>query len=410
MAEKVKIGEDSICPGCEITPPQEQCAQCFTCKSYFHGVCKGAVETHVGTLTMVKLFLAASTKSNFKFYCDICLTNLERNLVETEDQKIETLTKEVNSMKTTLSEIVTYMKTSTTNQQSKVPSLPPDAQKKNIWYDQEKLSAIKAPASKALLVIKKNTDAAQHELTRSNVAKTIMENKIAVSQSYDNKDGDMIVVCDSEGKRNELKNLVASKDNNIEMNTPSKKRKSITIVGLRQQHEKDEIIDMLVLQNGFINRFSRSNEIRTHIEIHSVQPLKNNPDLFQVFASVSPTLREGLHLHRNKVTLGLTSCKIYDRYHVKRCNNCQRFGHYMNECPTPDVRTCGKCCSNHHSTRDCTSTESVCINCVRESRECTTHHTSDYKCPVFRKQQELKKQNTTLNSLNWGNRYTALPP
>ena len=75
------------------------------------------------------------------------------------------------------------------------------------------------------------------------------------------------------------------------------------------------------------------------------------PDCFQAFANVSTTLRDGFYLYKNKVTIGLVLCKIYDRFHVKRCNNCQKFGHYMNECSCHD-----------HCTRDCTSNESVCIN------------------------------------------------
>ena len=60
---------------------------------------------------MVKTFLAASTKSNFKFFCDGCLTEFERNLVETQDQKITALTKKVGDMETKLDEITKLLKT-----------------------------------------------------------------------------------------------------------------------------------------------------------------------------------------------------------------------------------------------------------------------------------------------------------
>ena len=51
---------------------------CFTCNSNFHAICEDtSTENKLATKTMITTFLAASTKNNFKFYCDKCLTNLE---------------------------------------------------------------------------------------------------------------------------------------------------------------------------------------------------------------------------------------------------------------------------------------------------------------------------------------------
>ena len=156
---------------------------------------------------------------------------------------------------------------------------------------------------------------------------------------------------------------------------------------------------MLELQNGFIKGFANSNRLQDHIEIFSVQPLKNNPRRFQVFASVSPTLREGILMFGNKLTLGFNSCKVYDRVHVKRCYICQNFGHYMKDCPTPNTTVCGKCASHHHNTRDCTSFDSECINCVRNDRTDTEHHTNSANCPILINEQE-KLKNIAASRLN----------
>ena len=61
---------------------------------------------------------------------------------------------------------------------------------------------------------------------------------------------------------------------------------------------------MLVLQNAFIKRFANSNDINEHIKIFAVRSLKNNPNCYQAFASVSTTLREGFNYFKNKVTIG----------------------------------------------------------------------------------------------------------
>ena len=62
------------------------------------------------------------------------------------------------------------------------------------------------------------------------------------------------------------------------MNTPTEMRPSITIVGLPKEYTRDQVMQMLVLQNGFIKGFANSNDITKHIKIFVVQPLKNNSD------------------------------------------------------------------------------------------------------------------------------------
>ena len=83
MSVTVNIGENSIYSGCNTTPIQ--CIQCFTCKLLFHAICQGTgADAVLGSKTLVKIFLAASTMPSFKFFCDVCLTKLEINLAETE--------------------------------------------------------------------------------------------------------------------------------------------------------------------------------------------------------------------------------------------------------------------------------------------------------------------------------------
>ena len=84
MSVTMKIGENSICCGCNTTPIQERCVQCFTCKVLFHAICQGT-DAVLGSKTLVKTFLAASTKPNFKFFCDICVTESKTCWVRGED-------------------------------------------------------------------------------------------------------------------------------------------------------------------------------------------------------------------------------------------------------------------------------------------------------------------------------------
>ena len=97
--------------------------------------------------------------------------------------------------------------------------------------------------------------------------------------------------------------------------------------------------------------------------------------------------------------MSLKTCKVYDRYNIKRCYNCQTYGHYAKDCPTKEVPVCGKC-SEQHNTRDCTSVTSKCINCMIDNCDDYEHPTFSIKCPsLIKEQNQLKKKldNARLN-------------
>ena len=168
-------------------------------------------------------------------------------------------------------------------------------------------------------------------------------------------------------------------------------------VGFSKNYEHQEVIDILVQQNYFLKQFSTVNSIGDHINVFSVRPIRGKTDVFQAFANISQTLREGFQTYGNKVTIGLSACKIYDQFHVKRCNNCQSFGHYYRNCPTPNVCVCAKCAGDH-STRECESHAMKCINCVKAQfpvHDCA-HGADDRNCLSIRKAQEKIKNNLNL--------------
>ena len=391
MSETVKIGVGSVCPSCNETPQAEQVVQCRSCKCHFHAVCDtGGNENKLGTNTMVKTFNAASTKSNFMFFCDSCLTEYERNLVVTQDAKITTLTTKVTSLEEKLDVITKLLEAPKPQNETESVS-----KRKTCWDDSEKLSKIKAPKPKPQILIKKSDAESQNKIEEA-----LIENKVQVSESYKTKEGDLLVVCDSEEDRNAVKELVTTASEGTVVKTPNQKRPSITIVGIPKEYQKEEILQLLILQNGFIKGFANQNDINEHLEIFAVRPLKNNENVYQAFASVSATLREGIKHFKDKLTIGFTKCKVYDRYHVKRCYNCQLFGHYAKDCPNQNEHVCGKC-DGAHLTNDCNSDNPKCANCVREKIMENNHHAFDINCPSLKKQQNIERDRLASSCLNY---------
>ena len=89
-----------------------------------------------------------------------------------------------------------------------------------------------------------------------------MGNNLSVSKSYQNK-GDLVSICEVKNNCDELKDHVASADKSIAK--VSQRISPITIVGLQQEYSKDEHMQMLKLQNGFMKGFFNSDDLKEHI-------------------------------------------------------------------------------------------------------------------------------------------------
>lgn len=113
----------------------------------------------------------------------------------------------------------------------------------------------------------------------------------------------------------------------------------------------------------------------------------------------------GLHekKHGDRIILGMNSCKIYDRFHVKRCSICQLFGHYHKECSNKTTPSCA-ICANDHETRLCKisfdeTDKHSCINCKRgNSGTRANHMASSITCPQYvDAQNKVKRLIARLN-------------
>ena len=395
MGDKFKLNEDGECPACNKLSLRGENIKCYSCKSLFHVICDGAQgDDKVATKTTISNYLQPSTKDNSLFLCDCCLTQMEIRMTETETSRVNALERKMLGVDKKLDDIMTLLSAQTN---TKTKAVEPELPKGNIWSDKERLAAVKAPEPKAVLVINSTSDPDKDLETKEMIERVVVENEIPLKESHKNKEGGLVLVCESETSRDELRELVRVANVDLEVTSPKSKQIAITLVGLTKSYQPDEIMKMLATQNEFIKIFKIQNEIAEHFKIHVVKPCRNNPSVFQVFASVSSVFRDGLKSNKDKVIVGVTMCKVYERQVTKRCNNCQLYGHFAKECPTALVAICGKC-SEEHRTDQCSSEDRKCINCIRNNAEASDHPVFYHKCPSLLKYNEEVKQKKDLNS------------
>ena len=385
MGDQFKLDDNGTCQSCSTVSLEAENLQCYMCKGIFHGACPNLTdEDRVGTKSLISNFKRPSTKLNFKFFCHNCLTKFEIIMVNTETNRLNTMEGNINSIKSELEEIKTLLKQNgkpATNQGKSNSHFPTT---ENIWFNKSRLESTKVSPAEPMLVLNNAQE------VNESVEKAIVENSIPVTKSFKNNSGKLVVVCDTQDSRDKLQNIIATSSGNIEMKPVTRKKPSVTIVGLSKKYTKEEVVNQIVSQNQFVKHFSTVNDINEHIEIHDVKPTRAKTSVFQVFASVSETLRKGFRNYNDKITIGLTNCRIYDRFHVKRCNNCQVLGHYYKECPTPAVSCCAKCGKNH-STNTCNTNEIKCINCSKAGVD-SNHTAFDPKCLTLMAAVDKKKK------------------
>ena len=371
--DKFRIEEGGLCGLCKKTPKNGEEIKCFICNTYFHGICTEGKDDKIGTKALITNYNQGSTKMNFKFFCDTCLTKFEIDRSKAETDRLNAVENNVAQIMSDIGDLKTICNNSNSNKSTEEMSLLKSELNEikallntktksidkpvSIWHNEEKLKALKVPPAEPMLVLNKRG-------SENNAAldKAIIENKIPVTKAYQNKSGDLVVVCKNSDSRDNLKKLIENSDSSVAVKAVSSKNPGITIVGLNTECTKDEVMNQLTTQNHFLQQFSVCNVLNEHLHIHDIKPTKARAHVYQVFASVSPDLRKGLQAHNDKVTIGLSVCKVYDRINIKRCNNCQGLGHFYKECPTPEKPICANCSLNH-STNTCTSSVKVCINC-----------------------------------------------
>ena len=377
MSITFKVQESGHCLSCNRVPGQNDHLKCYICKEVYHILCPNATaDQKVASKTTVTGFLSPSTKLNFKFFCDNCLTKFEIDQSSSEKDRLNVLEKKFQNIETKLDNIVTKLN-------------EPSTSSVNQWENTTRTNEMK----KNLIVVKKTSEETFSD-TKRIIEDIVVKNNIAMKNAFKSKKGDMVLVCDTPVDSDKLQSLVQTADQDLDCHRLFPKMKSISIVGMPEECTTEEFTTQLRNQNSRIKNLVDISNFSDHFKCRKVKSLKNNEAKFQAFCSVSDTLYTVLQNLNNKVMLGLTCCKVYLQNNVPRCFNCQEYGHISKVC-SKSTR-CGKCAAEH-KTNDCTSSNKVCFNCQVNKQSDINHYSFDNRCPTMLK---VNKSSESSNNLN----------
>ena len=134
-------------------------------------------------------------------------------------------------------------------------------------------------------------------------------------------------------------------------------------------------------------------------DVLAVTKMKNRDGIYKATIRVSNRIRSAISRNGDRLYVGSRSCKVYDSFYVRRCFNCQKFGHHSTDCTGTTV--CGFCMGNHETRKCTTNKEDInlagCTNCKNSKRQNLqpsdlNHPAYSLDCPSYKAEQSKLKQ------------------
>ena len=353
--------------------------------------------------TFLKNFQAQIIKNSFfSWTCEPCSIRKDtaaksdlKHQVEKLAAQMETQQAQIETIGTNVEQLVKTIPTIPTSNPLIQPSGSTQA---NPWTN---IGAVKK--LKSSLMIKPHTSQGQPEISVIN--KLVSDNKLQVHNVGVNPTtGNTYINCPSDAARNEIKTKLQEKYGDYDIQELSEMLPTISIVGITK-HQWDiakvseehfnSFTQALKDQNPKLKDLINNGET---FKIIFMKPPGGEYENFQIVARVSTNIRDAIRSNWNRMYIGATSAKIYDRFYVKRCYHCNEFGHYANGCGR--TQSCATCSAeNQHETKHCPHkadpTNHSCVNCKKAGGVSHQGHTaSSPKCPSYKLAQKKLKGNT----------------
>ena len=428
--------KNGSCATCENKVQASSIIECDSCAAKFHAVCSSTTKQNkICNETLLKNFSQNSTKDNFKWYCNVCLTLYEhdknsgiQNKLNTMLLKFEMLTNVIRDLQNEVECITdiqqcnhvepvaaapnplvsdgngyTHQKNawnthnfSRSSDQSRERQQPRDVNKSN-HNNVMKRKKAKQPS----LIVKCSEEGNCPDLTQ--IRDVAISNGIQVSSVNITSNNNAVVTLPNIDALNKFKLLLSTKPSLSKHAIDNVKRKlpRISILDIDEQFSETELVETIKIQNPDIAALLNNGETFSDIYIKNSE---NTQKYSQVNLNISEKIRNLISNRGNRLYIGLKSCRVVDRRYINRCFKCHDHSHLAAKCNNNTC--CGYCASENHDSTDCEFKNDIennkrslnCINCKRNNLDHTGHSVYWPLCPVNKR---FSKQPTS-GSLNYG--------
>ena len=266
----------------------------------------------------------------------MCKTELEikkpttqQNKVEELDVRVDTLANnvgntfsDVTSIKKMLEQVISNKpKSGLTSSQHNVslsPQLPQAyGSTYNVWDVPDR---VKNMVTKATMIIDKPPD---NSNSKQDLENLVVQNGIHVNKIYQNRSNKTVVELPTQSHRSNLAEKLS--ESQVKFTNQDDLLPTISIANIENEPIWEDLVDKVMQSNPKIK--SLVDKGGTFSILNTRKQNKN--DKFQANVCVSNNVRQFIENIGDRLYIGLQSCKVHDHFFVKRCNNCQKFGHYI---------------------------------------------------------------------------------
>ena len=360
----------------------------------FHGVCKGVNGDKTGNDTIssrsfYNTFDKTATSTvyqqrpgNICFVCDHCMTSFEQKRAADQESKVDVISSRVDNLSRGMEEMKSMMSTFITSQKQELPVAASSTSP--LFAD------IANPGFKRSVLVLNDQD--NKTSSFDSVKQIITDKSIHVDKTYVNKKGETVFVFPTENDREKLYTEVKSAHPTVKTHLkPADRLPTISIANLSQQYSEESLTQQILHSHPDIKQLA-GQQSECFLVLNVKRQIKN-PDKYQATVRVSDSIRKVIENYHNRVYIGAESCKVYDHFHVKRCNKCQKYNHYAAECKATSP-VCGHCAGDHQSneckvdSRDLIPCCSNCKNSKGVDSSKHTHKAFDRSCPSYMIEQK----------------------
>ena len=437
------ISDSGQCESCEAKVGDKESVTCRSCQNCFHVLCGQADKTtKICGVTFWGLYL--TTKANFSWACDDCLTKEEINTASSLKQQINLLTETVHSLRDKIQEPREEIKDIVKDQVSiEFEKL------KDVWGNQREAADNKAkeefmtmlrfqmseevnllvtaassaqparpdtpvwptvggkscnqPVKSSLMV---KPDLQGNPVDVNKIKNLVVDKGIPVNSINVSSKGETFVNLPNETTRDKLGPLLVplfpndgeSEEPFVKVVNVKSKLPSVSLLRVEEEMTPHQITERIYKQNENIKTLM---DAKCHLSVIFTKPPSGNQKYHQVALRVSPEIRKAIKSYGNKIHVGGFMYTVEDRFYVKRCNRCQQFNHYADKCDRERPLACGYCTENHKSDdcplRDKHHVEHQCVNCKSADMDFKGHSAFYRHCPSYKIQQNKLKSTISYN-------------
>lgn len=375
------LDEHGICKHCK-KDAQAEFMECWICQEKYHVIeCDTEPMIQPSFLrnqwgTMMKKWPCMT------FTCPLCRENVKTKEEAIMSGRVRLL--EETSLKSNkrLEDIMDLLNTLVTKPQEEGNLR--DTYSNVLTKDGPSLIVIDKPASNEPL------NEAESQAKMDEVKKAAIQSKVSVNRSYINKSGRTVFVCNNTKSKEALLPHVQKVFSTRKITTPKPKLPTITVPFIEDKYDNQDLLTALRNQNeeyGIL--FDADNT-----QVLFMAPMKDKDRKFQAVLRVAEDVRERIKANGDRLFIGSSSCPVYDRFFVKRCNRCQGFHHFQKDYDGCKRAAVCALCTGNHDTRGCHTDEHMykCVNCEKSGQEDFMHAAHSLHCPSYiAEQTKLRK-------------------